>query len=285
MSERETGLTGRGALAAVAIVALVLVSVYTRPWQRFDLFGVPTDESPQIIPFDQLGSELSELGVSALATPTPEPTTELLLGTAVMYFVNQENLLQPEQRDVVLLPVEERAKPILEALIEGPDEEERSLLGLSTGLRNDITINSVEITVAGLAIVDIQAGTIEELRGDNLRIALAQIVFTLTDLQGIESVRLRIDGEDRPLATGDGGVTDPLAPVTRTDYAIYQPGPGLSEPTPTPDPSSLPATSPDGQLLPTPDPDPEPTATPLPGTPLPDPIEEPTVAETDEADG
>jgi len=281
-----TGRTRCGYGRVLSLVVLVLAAFLP------SACGVPSDESPQIIAFDDLGGALGDPSTTLLSTPTPEPSTELLTGAAFVYFVDQINLLQPEQRDVVLLTNDQRALPILEALIAGPDEEERGILGLSTGLPNDIVVNSIDVNAAGLAIVDIAAGQIEELRGENLRIALAQIVFTLTELSGIESVRLRIDGEDRPLATGDGGVTELVEPVTRADYAVYAPAdPGEAETTPTPDPDQLPATNPDGELLPTPDPDPDPTATPLPGTPLPLPDDEPTpeptadpTAEPDDAD-
>lgn len=231
--------------------------------------GVPTDDSPDLIALDDISDDLAAPNnlIEPTATATPEGT-QLLTGLATVYFVNADNRLEPEQREVVLLTDDERAQPILQALIAGPNDEERDILGLTTGLPADIVVLDVELKSAGSAVVNIADGPIRALSGDNFRIALAQIVYTITELDGIESFRLLIDGEEQPLST-DAGITDAVAPVGRSDYASYRPGELIETPEPLAeqDPDDQPLTDPDGELVPTPDANPLPTATPLP-TPL-----------------
>lgn len=262
------------------LVSIVLTIVLAIALAIAASCGVPTDGSPSLVAIDDV-SGLAAPDNFAEATPTPEGT-QLLTGLATVYFVNADNRLEPEQREVVLLTDDERAKPILEALIVGPNEEERNILGLVTGLPDDIVILDVELKSAGSAVVNIADGSIRELSGDNFRIALAQIVYTMTELDGIESFRLLIDGEEQPLST-DTGITDAVAPVTRNDYASYRPG-QVAEPvdsTVDSDADNQPLTDPDGDLVPTPEANPEPTATPLP-TPLASPEPEPTEPATPE---
>ncbi len=54
-----------------------------------------------------------------------------------------------------------------------------------------------------------------------LRLAMAQIVFTATDLKtsGIQSVRVSIDGVPAAVPTQSGSA-DPGTPIMRTDYGI-----------------------------------------------------------------
>ena len=55
-----------------------------------------------------------------------------------------------------------------------------------------------------------------ELSDDGLRQALAQIVATATEIDQVQQVRLRVDGENQGWPTGDGEVTD--RPLTIFDY-------------------------------------------------------------------
>ena len=61
----------------------------------------------------------------------------------------------------------------------------------------------------------------DQLTPDGLRLAVAQIVSTATDIDGVQSVQLHINGEPRVWPLGNGELTD--RPLTQYDY------PGLVE--------------------------------------------------------
>jgi spore germination protein GerM len=62
---------------------------------------------------------------------------------------------------------------------------------------------------------------ITELSGDLLALAVAQIVFTASEIEGVRAVRLRVDGQDQQWPKGDGETRE--GTLTVYDY------PGLVE--------------------------------------------------------
>ena len=120
------------------------------------------------------------------------------------------------QRDVPTTP-----QSILSSLFAGPNATERDSL-LDTAIPADVELLSDPRPVGEVLTVDLNDG-FGELTPDGLRLAVAQIVSTATDINGVESVQLRIDGEPRVWPLGNGELTD--RPLTRFDY------PGLVEST------------------------------------------------------
>ncbi len=64
----------------------------------------------------------------------------------------------------------------------------------------------------------------DQLTDVGLRLAVAQIVSTATDIEGIESVQLRIDGEQRVWPLGNGELTE------RRAHPLRLPGPRRVQP-------------------------------------------------------
>ncbi len=71
-----------------------------------------------------------------------------------------------------------------------------------------------------MLVVNVSA-PILQATGDALIDAVAQIVFTATELNGVSGVRLLVDGEQREWPRGDGSQT--AAPLTRFDYPERNP--------------------------------------------------------------
>lgn len=116
---------------------------------------------------------------------------------------------------------------ILSSLFAGPNAAERDSL-LDTAIPADVELLGDPRPVGEVLTVDLN-DAFGELTPDGLRLAVAQIVSTATDISGIESVQLRIDGEPRVWPLGNGELTD--RPLTRFDY------PGLVESTQPPFPA------------------------------------------------
>ena len=123
--------------------------------------------------------------------------------------------LRSVQRDVLATP-----ESVLASLFAGPNEAERDQL-LDTAIPAEAELQDAR-PVGQVLTVNV-SDAFNELTPDGLRLAVAQIVSTATDIEGVESVQLRIDGEPRVWPLGNGELTD--RPLTRFDY------PGLVEST------------------------------------------------------
>lgn len=112
------------------------------------------------------------------------------------------------------------ARAVLESLFAGPNAQERDTQ-LDTAIPADVELLSTRI-LRQVLTVDV-TDVFGDLTPDALRLAVAQIVATATDIDGVEAVQLRIDGEPRVWPIGNGELTDRA--LTAFDY------PGLVEST------------------------------------------------------
>lgn len=135
-------------------------------------------------------------------------------------------------RGADLAPVERRTRAITTAaaiaqLVEGPTRAE-----VATGIRTALPPEVVgvdEVLPEGLTTVSVTRG-FTGITGGNQLLAVAQIVWTLTDLPTVTTVRFVVEGTPVEVPT-DGGLTDRA--VGRDDYRSVTP----AEPTPTPTPA------------------------------------------------
>jgi len=140
---------------------------------------------------------------------------------------------------------------MLAELFLGPDEADQatsvtsSVLPSATG-----TIVGVN-EQTGVAVVDLSAAALP--RDNSEALAVGQIVFSLTEVEGITGVTLLVDNEEGVFRTQDGG-SEPGAVLTRADFARF--GPNASN------------VGPFEGVAPVPDPTPTTTPTPTP-TPTP----------------
>jgi spore germination protein GerM len=123
--------------------------------------------------------------------------------------------LRSVQRDVPTAPA-----AVLASLFAGPNAAERNAQ-LDTAIPADAELLAAR-PIGQLLTVDVN-DVFDELTPGGLRLAVAQIVSTATDIAGVRSVQLRINGEPRVWPLGNGELTD--RPLTKYDY------PGLVEST------------------------------------------------------
>lgn len=163
--------------------------------------AIREDGAPRAIPLDQRGN-FGELA-----------TGEAAEGGSRIY------LLRPagtdEQALLRAVPRSEAAtaEELLGSLLAGANEEE-SATGLSTAIPAGLEIIEAR-TVGTRLTIDIN-DAFSELTDLGLRQALAQIVATSTEIDQVQQIRLRVDGENQGWPTGDGEVTD--RPLTIYDY-------------------------------------------------------------------
>lgn len=185
--------------------------------------GIPLDESPQVVAAEDLPVPLQP-GTSTTTTTPDTVQTERL----TIYLVDPgdgEPTLEPVTREVPIVEAgADNARVALEQLIAGPTSEEQLEANLSTSIvsTGDQPIEVVETRreVAGQLVVVLSQNP--GLEGRAGIVSFGQIVFTVTELDGLDSVRFLIvnaDGveEDIPVRT-DTTEGDVRRPVGRDDY-------------------------------------------------------------------
>lgn len=118
------------------------------------------------------------------------------------------------QRDLTLDPA-----VAVRVLLDGPNDDEQGS-GLRSAIPRDTRANSVRFTSSGTVQVDLNS-TIFDATGDDLVTAIAQLVLTLCELEGVEQVVLTVDAKSSEWPRGDGTLTSqPLTPFDFPGRAI-----------------------------------------------------------------
>ncbi len=169
--------------------------------------------------------------VVVVSPTSDETTTTIATETVQLYFLDGNRLVDIS----INLAGAPSVSRVIAALEAGPPTDEVGI-GLQTLLPSRL-ITSVAESGAGFATVDLASVPFEGIQPRDQRLAIAQIVLTLTRRPGIGQVQFTLDGE--PLAVpGRGNVqTVPGALVSRNDYQSLLLEPN-AEPETTPEPSS-----------------------------------------------
>ena len=173
---------------ALALVALVTVAAC----------GVEPEASPRDLPEDE-----QELNVSDPAADTSAT------GRSRVYFIGpgEERLLRSVPREAG------SEAELIEILLQGPNEQEvqsqyDTAIPATTALL-DATL------LAGVLTVNLTSD-IEELDTQALIQAISQIVYTASEWDSVESVRIEVEGQRLSAPTADGNATS--QPVQIYDY-------------------------------------------------------------------
>lgn len=197
-------MTGRVGRFAPAVVALSLFA---------GACGVPEDTSPRELSAESLVPETNE----EEPTPTPPPPqTELV--NALIYLLDENGLVSPVIREV---PLPAAASDVTNTLITGPTDEEVQQLNLSSAIPPTTVILSTTLA-DGTLTLNVGPEGLFQLEGDEQKRAIAQLVYTTTELDDVDDVLLQIEGEFRPLPTDEADTTE-LQPVDRSDYVSLDP--------------------------------------------------------------
>ncbi|MCK6210415.1 GerMN domain-containing protein [Georgenia sp. EYE_87] len=148
------------------------------------------------------------------ATPSSQPTPDDGPLTVTVYYIRNERL-EPVERSVARAS----AATVLSLLTAGPTRRE-----VTTGLRTALTLQPLTLTTdektPGTGDVTVTPD-FTSISGQNQLLAVAQLVWTVTELPGIDRVRLSSNGKPLELPT-DRGLS--RIPVGRDDYMSVAPG-------------------------------------------------------------
>jgi spore germination protein GerM len=175
--------------------------------------GVPTDAAPRALPAGAVSADLLASDPVTTSTTVPVGTSTRIRIYLVGGGGDTERLVASE-RPVQSPATVERA---LSALVSGPNREE-SARGLRSAIRPGTIVNSARVE-SNIAIVDLVNSAIAA--NADLILALAQIVYSATELPGVNAVRFTIDGLRAEVPTGSG--IQSTTPVGRAAYATYAP--------------------------------------------------------------
>lgn len=170
----------RGMLVVASLIAFVGCALEAESTPR------RIADDPSLDSATDLGSTESDSGIGRVYLQRSDAS-----GTSVLVGV---------QRDLTLDP-----NAALSILFDGPTADEQAS-GLRSAIPRDVALLSTRFIASGTLRVDVDS-TIFDATGDDLVGAVAQIVFTLTDIDGIERVSLTVDGEAVQWPRGDGTST------------------------------------------------------------------------------
>jgi len=196
---------GRTARAAVVLTAAVLGTAAC---------GIPTATAPPPIAKSDVPYHLLDPSV----TTTTAPATPLAVDVAEQIFlVSPDGHLVAAAREVA---VPASLSQLLEALLAGPTATETA-----SGIQSFLTSTGVEATTtqsAGVATVHFSTNPIQVV-GPDQTLAIAQVVYTLTQEPDITGVTFEIGGKPIEVPTAAGAQVP--GPVGRADYLPQAPLP------------------------------------------------------------
>ncbi len=158
------------------------------------------------VPSQDRAERLGDQGAVALVDP-PAATRPGAISISVFLVRGAELAAVPRAVSAVTVDT------ALQALIAGPSSEEaagglHSAVGPSTRVRK-------AVVEGGIANVDLSS-PFAQARSEDQVLAVAQFVYTVTGLPGIEAVSITVDGEPIEVPTPEGGLR--RGPLRKSDF-------------------------------------------------------------------
>jgi hypothetical protein len=185
---------------------------------------IPSDAEPTVV---VEGVPDALVGVDLTTTTTvgtgPTQITELWLVLA-LEGADPELFICSPVRVQSAADTAAQARIVLERLIElRPARDNECSDILTNAIPPEVEILDTRLDEG---ILDIDLTGLGEIEAENQRLAVAQIVYTATELPGISQVRFLLDGQQTVVPIGDG-TAEPGSGISRSDF------PRLAGPTTT----------------------------------------------------
>ena len=191
--------------AALALVALLVLLAGC---------GVSADREPRAIDPGDLPADLLD--------PTPSSSTTLAGSTTAVtvYLLSRTG---DETRLVAVRRKVEDANSAgdrISALLAPVSKEEQGD-GLMSSIPSDTVLLDTDQIEANHELVVDLSGALFDVQGKELANAFAQIVWTVSEMAGIDQVRFRVDGEEYRAPNAEG--IEQQGAVTKADYRSLAP--------------------------------------------------------------
>ena len=184
--------------------------------------GLPTDENAQAIDPDDLPETLRPGFTASTTTTVPAPLTE---SRAVYLLTNPQDI---ERTIVVEVDRQVDRNATLADVLATLFGEATSAEESDAGYFNTLELFEIlsATVIDGAATVDIvhlsPEGEDQPPSADELRFAAAQLVFTASQAEGVEGVRILLDGEEVSVPTSDADA-EPGSVLRTSAYEQFQP--------------------------------------------------------------
>lgn len=161
-----------------------------------------------------------------------EPATTIATEPVQLFFVIGAQIVPVSQ--YLVRPVS--IAQTMSALEAGPPRE------FGVGIRTAIPVGSQTRVneSGGVATVDLQPAFFADMEPRDQRLAIAQIVLTLTNQRGVGQVTFTQNGAPISVLSGSGSATQPGALLVGTDYAGLLSNSAITNSTPTTQPEAPP---------------------------------------------
>jgi spore germination protein GerM len=176
--------------------------------------GIPEDGEPREISREALPPELIDPSAQTSVPSDDE------LGFVTLYLVRadeggDDGLVAVRRAVPVPTDPAELPRAVVDALIVASPEE-LGRTDLVNAVPSDVQVRSAVVGEDG--VLDLDLTNLGNVESSLQRLAVAQIIFTLTDLDDprIRAIRFSVDGEEVAVPVADG-VAQPGTPVSRSD--------------------------------------------------------------------
>jgi spore germination protein GerM len=198
--------------------------------------GVDSDRTPRDVQPEERPTD-ANAGTSGGASPGTGST---------VYFLGQAGPGENAPLTAVGRDGRADAAGLLTALFDGPTPREQDALGLRTAIPFGTKLLGSQLDSAGTLQIDVSSELLTSA-GDVLLDGVAQIVFTGSELEGVQRIRLLVEGEPQDWPTSSGNSTrGPLSifdfpdriPFSQPDYPAI-PSPTVTSTTTEPTSSTV----------------------------------------------
>lgn len=207
-----------GGPTRAVVVALALATLVS------GACGIQHDEQARTLPSDKVPFGLLATSTTSTTVPPEVPA----VATSVYLVDNETGQLVEVPRFVSAPP---SVRTALQELLEGPTERE-----LDQGLRSNIASATELLGIIGPenGVVTIDLSDLTGPTGEGQRLALAQIVYTVTARPQVDRVLFRFQGELKEVPNAAGESTG--EPLSRDDFAPFDPAATTTSAPPPPPP-------------------------------------------------
>jgi spore germination protein GerM len=183
--------------------------------------GIPDDDEPRAIPLDAMPSSLSEEPVSTTTTLDQATTLRetIFLVSANPTSGTSTERLEPKDVDIPNpADPDDLARALLERLV-ATTQEDITIPGVRNTIPSDTRVLGATLRDDGVLDLDL-SGNLAEIESNLQRLALAQIVFTATGVNGVNAVLVSIDGQPAAVPA-EAGAVPAGQPVSRQNYPTF----------------------------------------------------------------
>jgi hypothetical protein len=200
----------RRAVAALAVGASLVATAAC---------GIPTDDEPRAIPVDAVPEQAREGGTTSTTNP-PNTSTQIeqvyLVRTGETGQVGLERL-QPVPVDIATpADPDDLPRAVIDALISlNPTTTGQT--GLVNAVPTETRVLSAEL--ADDDVLDLDLTNLADVDSAQLRLAVAQIVFSATGITALPVLGVRFAIDDEPVAVPtEGGTSGTGEAITRASF-------------------------------------------------------------------